>query len=188
MLAVAWRTDASMPLGVPRTFTILQLLLMKVEGTSMFAHNGSWPRGVAGKRVAVTGTFSDRRKMLQRLRDAGASVESIVHRRLDWVIATEEAIRKRTQRVRKACRLGVPLVTQYDVETYAAAGNTGPATALRKITRADALSSQRPRATKPDGMDAKRPCLRTALLRRGHHKRCFWRSYSGSPLRHLLLG
>ena len=41
---------------------------------------------------------------------AGASVESIVHKRIDVLVASALALRLRTQRVRRAAKLGVPVV------------------------------------------------------------------------------
>ena len=41
---------------------------------------------------------------------AGASVESIVHKRIDVLVASALALRLRTQRVRRAAKLGLPVV------------------------------------------------------------------------------
>ena len=57
-----------------------------------------------------------------RVRAAGASVESIVHKRIGVLVASALAVRVKTQRVRRAAKLGVPVVGVEFIEACINAG------------------------------------------------------------------
>ena len=80
----------------------------------------------AAKRISLTGNYEDRKDILDRCRAALVSVEGIVHKKLDGVVATAESIRLQTQRVRKARKFGIPLLTEQDLETLLESLRPGP--------------------------------------------------------------
>ena len=50
--------------------------------------------------------------MAKRLASVGSSMSNIVHVRVDYLIATQDAWQKSTQRVRKAAKLHIPVVKE----------------------------------------------------------------------------
>ena len=67
--------------------------------------------------VVAVSVFSEARgtltynELVARLKSLGASYSSIVHRRVAYLVATEEAANRRTQRIRKALKFDVPVVS-----------------------------------------------------------------------------
>ncbi|EKX30803.1 hypothetical protein GUITHDRAFT_122984 [Guillardia theta CCMP2712] len=66
---------------------------------------------LAGVAVSVTGAF-ERERMGQAIRRAGGRLDTLVHKNLHVLVADDAAVQRNTQRVRKACKLGVPIVRE----------------------------------------------------------------------------
>jgi NAD-dependent DNA ligase len=65
-----------------------------------------------GSTVALTGNFADREALRALLAARGVAVSAIVHKRVDFVVATDKAVRFPTQHVRKALARGVAVVSE----------------------------------------------------------------------------
>eukprot|EP00961_Rhodomonas_salina_P137265 1846647-Rhodomonas_salina.2 len=64
-----------------------------------------------GVVLSVTGSF-DRKKMASIVKKAGGKVENLVHSQVDYLVADEEAVMMNTKQVRKAHKLGIPVVNE----------------------------------------------------------------------------
>jgi NAD-dependent DNA ligase len=63
--------------------------------------------------VVVTGTMSTpKRDFMAMLSGHGFQISNILHRRVDYLIAGPDALEKNTQKVRKARKYSVPIVTE----------------------------------------------------------------------------
>ena len=89
---------------------------------------------LAGQRWSVT-TAGERdteswKQNTGRVRATGATVEAIVHKRSDVLVASALAVRLKTQRVRRAAKVGVPVVgVEYIEACLARKGGKLPAVA-----------------------------------------------------------
>jgi hypothetical protein len=89
---------------------------------------------LAGQRWSVT-TAGERdteswKQITGRVRATGATVEAIVHKRIDVLVASALAVRLKTQRVRRAAKVGVPVVgVEYIEACLARKGGKLPAVA-----------------------------------------------------------
>eukprot|EP00960_Hanusia_phi_P006919 197064-Hanusia_phi.AAC.1 len=66
---------------------------------------------LAGVAVSVTGGF-ERERMGEAIRRAGGRLDALVHKNLHALVADDGAVQRNTQRVRKALKLGVPIVRE----------------------------------------------------------------------------
>jgi hypothetical protein len=64
-----------------------------------------------GLVISVTGNF-DREKISAAIRRAGGRVDALVHKKVDFVVADEGAIEQNTQRIRKAIKFDIPIVSE----------------------------------------------------------------------------
>ena len=64
-----------------------------------------------GLVVSVTGNF-DRDKISAAVRKAGGRVDALVHKNVQFVVSDEGAIEQNTQRIRKAVKFGIPIVSE----------------------------------------------------------------------------
>jgi hypothetical protein len=64
-----------------------------------------------GVVVSVTGNF-DREKISLAIRKAGGRVDALVHKNVHFVVSDEGAIEQNTQRIRKAIKFGIPIVSE----------------------------------------------------------------------------
>jgi site-specific DNA-cytosine methylase len=65
-----------------------------------------------GKVFGLTGNFVDRDAIYQLVSEHKGTISPTVHKRVNFIIATEDALRYNTQRVRKATKFGIPTVSQ----------------------------------------------------------------------------
>ncbi|CAN0016545.1 unnamed protein product, partial [Ectocarpus sp. 4 AP-2014] len=83
-------------------------------------------------------------------------VSAIIHKRVSFVLCTPDAVKYNTQKVRKALKHGIPLVSQEFIAACAFAGDVVNSTPFRFVTTANAPASI-PGASTLAGSNARAP-------------------------------
>ncbi|CBJ49090.1 expressed unknown protein [Ectocarpus siliculosus] len=114
-----------------------------------------------GKVFGLTGELA-RKELQPMLKAHGATVSAIIHKRVSFVLCTPDAVKYNTQKVRKALKHGIPLVSQGFIAACALAGDVVDSTPFRVVTTANAPASI-PGASTLAGSNAKAPNDATAV-------------------------
>ncbi|CAN0095139.1 unnamed protein product [Ectocarpus sp. 8 AP-2014] len=93
-----------------------------------------------GKVFGLTGELA-RKELQPMLKAHGATVSAIIHKRVSFVLCTSDAVKYNTQKVRKALKHGIPLVSQGFIAACALAGDVVDSTPFRVVTTANAPAS-----------------------------------------------
>ncbi|CAM9782718.1 unnamed protein product [Ectocarpus sp. 12 AP-2014] len=108
-----------------------------------------------GKVFGLTGELA-RKELQPMLKAHGATVSTIIHKRVSFVLCTPDAVKCNTQKVRKALKHGIPLVSQEFIAACALAGDVVDSTPFRVVTTANAPASI-PGASTLAGSNARAP-------------------------------
>ncbi|CAM9824197.1 unnamed protein product [Scytosiphon promiscuus] len=103
-----------------------------------------------GKVFGLTGELP-RKELAAELRTHGAKVSATIHKRVSFVLCTDDAVKYSTQRVRKALKHGIPLVSQGFVAACALAGgpvDPAPFRATADVAKPPAGTTAKPSASK----------------------------------------
>ncbi|CAM9573861.1 unnamed protein product [Ectocarpus sp. 6 AP-2014] len=114
-----------------------------------------------GKVFGLTGELA-RKELQPMLKAHGATVSAIIHKRVSFVLCTPDAVKYNTQKVRKALKHGIPLVSQGFIAACALAGDVVDSTPFRVVTTVNAPASI-PGASTLAGSNAKAPNDATAV-------------------------
>ncbi|CAM9337033.1 unnamed protein product [Ectocarpus sp. 13 AM-2016] len=108
-----------------------------------------------GKVFGLTGELA-RKELKPMLKAHGATVSTIIHKRVSFVLCTPDAVKYNTQKVRKALKHGIPLVSQEFIAACALAGDVVDSNSFRVVTTANAPVSI-PGASTFAGSNARAP-------------------------------
>ena len=127
---------------------------------------GSKSRALVGRvfALSVGGPGVDLRELTNLIRSHGGAVSNTVHRKVDFVLASEQAIKRDTQTVRKAhTKFGIPILRPSFVEACVRAGGLcDPADHLQAPRKPKTAAAAQPSAvpassTRP--LSAPQPCI-----------------------------
>ena len=131
--------------------------------TASFFGGGSPSWILHGWTFSLSATGPNQDELATLIDRHGGTVSRLVHKRVDVLVATEEAVRVNSERVRKAHALGIPLVSpafvhdalkagaaDLDLEAYAPEIEPPPASEQREqaVTAAAPRPEQAPRASR----------------------------------------
>ncbi len=103
---------------------------------------GQFEMALKGVVVSVTGNF-DRDKISSAIRKAGGRVDALVHKNVHFVVSDEGAIEQNTQRIRKAMKFGIPIVSErLIIESLKAGKLVEHSPFLLRLSNADTIETR----------------------------------------------
>ena len=120
-----------------------------------------------GTLVALTGRFDNRDGLKALLRANGISAVTLVHGRVNYVVATDRAVRFQTQHVRKAIKRGIPVVSEPWLRLCLVLQQQHAAASARAPVGGDDRSARGPRRVPAHWRIARHNPYRMLVLLRG---------------------